>query len=84
VDRVNAGSLDARTIWQAHEIDATTVIEPANGTARAGDIVDVVIGSAGEEGDLTASLERVASRAAASSIRVRPPLPLASIGSYGR
>jgi ribosomal protein S12 methylthiotransferase len=90
VDRVADSGIEARTIWQAPEIDGTTRVERDVGSerlaVRPGDIVELVVDAVTEEGDLEASMTAVASRAplTPSRSRQRVQLPLATVGSYGR
>jgi ribosomal protein S12 methylthiotransferase len=86
VDRVGADRIEARTIWQAPEIDATTTVLRASSFVLApGTILDVTIEAASEDADLTASFVRVVQPVARSAKReARRALPLASIGSFGR
>ena len=87
VDRVTADRIEARTVWQAPEIDGTTTIQWEVGSGkwdvRSGDIVDVVIEGVSEDADLTASIVRVTSHFALPT-HPRRNLPLATVGSYGR
>ena len=90
VDRASeSGAVEARTIWQAHEIDGVTRV--AGGVEgwgpRPGDFVDVRIDGVSDDIDLVASIVRVADVPGAR--RAVPhnsgrTLPLASIGSWGR
>jgi ribosomal protein S12 methylthiotransferase len=86
VDRVHDdGTLETRTIWQAHEIDGVTTAGRGKEEGGRGDIVDVQIDAVVDDYDLTGTLLRVASP---SSFPLPPSrkraLPLASIGAYGR
>lgn len=85
VDRVAGHVVTGRTVWQAHDIDGITRIE-AHETLRPGDLLEVRVRSVEDDVDLTASVDRVMSRAStgATSTPVRRVLPLMSIGSYGR
>lgn len=84
VDHLHAGAAEARTIWQAHDIDGITTLD-GNGLA-AGDIVEARIEAVEDDVDLEATTVRVISRASAPAVppRKQRALPLASIGSYGR
>jgi ribosomal protein S12 methylthiotransferase len=90
VDRIlGDGTLEGRTIWQAHEIDATTTVTSgvrALGRGLgAGSIIDVRIEAVTDDADLTASAVRlVAPQAQSFTPRAERRLPLASIGSFGR
>ena len=86
VNRVDGELIEARAIWQADEIDGVTACSSRLAAVGPGDIVDVHVESVVDDYDLTASIERVLSRAnrepqAASRKR---QLPMISIGSYGR
>ncbi|MEX2180379.1 MAG: 30S ribosomal protein S12 methylthiotransferase RimO [Gemmatimonadaceae bacterium] len=88
VDRVHDDdTVEARTIWQAHDIDGTTLCTVANAAApvRSGTLMDVRIDSVADDVDLRATLVRTiatpATRPAPSRARM---LPLASTGSWGR
>jgi ribosomal protein S12 methylthiotransferase len=90
VDRASeSGAVEARTIWQAHEIDGVTRV--AGGVEgwgpRPGDFVDVRIDGVSDDIDLVASIVRVADVPGTLRAVPRNPgrtLPLASIGSWGR
>jgi len=90
VDRASeTGAVEARTIWQAHEIDGVTKVAGGiKGWAPGpGDFVDVRIDGVSDDIDLVASLVRVAD--VPGALRAVPSnpgrtLPLASIGSWGR
>ena len=84
IDRVPAGDdVQARTLWQAHDIDGITRIANAP-DLRPGDIVDLRIDAVDDDYDLRASLVRRVSRAEGGPPRARRNLPLVSIGSFGR
>jgi ribosomal protein S12 methylthiotransferase len=84
VDHKHAGAVEARTIWQAHDIDGITML--TGDTLSAGDIVEAQVDAVIDDVDLEASLVRVVSPAGAPNVQGRKPraLPLASIGSWGR
>jgi ribosomal protein S12 methylthiotransferase len=86
VDRVrDDGSLEARTIWQAHEIDATTSVLASSLVLGPGSILDVIVNGVTDDADLVASAVRVTNnQAPGTKHQQRRALPLASIGSYGR
>ena len=84
VDRVNAGGIEARTIWQAHDIDGITRMEHGAVSCAPGDLVQVRVESVEDDVDLTARVERVVSRAGAVPAPSRRALPLMTIGAYGR
>jgi hypothetical protein len=76
---------EARTLWQAHDIDGITVVNTGGTAVSPGSFLDVRVTSVEDDYDLTATLDRVIDRPA--SRLPRPSgraLPLASIGSYGR
>jgi ribosomal protein S12 methylthiotransferase len=82
VDRVHDdGTAEARTIWQAHEIDGVTYAGSGKREVGSGDIVDVRIDSVVDDYDLRATvLSRVARPPLPAS---RFPLPVLS-SAYGR
>ncbi len=84
VDRVGGGMIEGRTIWQAHDIDGITRIHQSGAAWTPGDILQVRVQSVEDDVDLTASVERVVSRAGAAPAPSRRALPLMTIGSYGR
>jgi ribosomal protein S12 methylthiotransferase len=84
VDRVNDDGIEARTIWQAHDIDGITRIRGDEAPCAAGDLLRVRVQSVEDDVDLTATVERVLSRAGATPAPKRRALPLITIGSYGR
>ena len=88
IDRVLPdGSAEARTIWQAHDIDGITVVDAGGVPMSPGDLVEVRIDSVVDDVDLAATvLRRVSSRPASTDMgaAARRALPLASIGSFGR
>ena len=86
VDRVGDDSAEARTIWQAHDIDGITMLSDQGLGLRAGDIVDVRIDAVEDDVDLAATVQSVVAQGPkpkALSARKRS-LPLASTGAYGR
>ena len=86
VDRVNDDGVEARTIWQAHDIDGITRIRQRAAALRPGDLMNVRVETVEDDVDLTASVERVLSRTgmAATPAGTRRMLPLMTIGSFGR
>ena len=84
VDRVQGDAIEARTVWQAHDIDGITRIDRNAAACVPGDILQVRVRSVEDDVDLTATTERVVSRAAATPTPSRRALPLITIGSYGR
>ena len=84
VDRVNAEGIEARTIWQAHDIDGVTRMEHGAVGCAPGDLVQVRVQSVEDDVDLTAHVERVVARAGVVPAPSRRALPLVTIGAYGR
>lgn len=86
VDRAHDETLEARTIWQAHEIDGLTIAAGGRREVGSGDLIDVRINGVVDDYDLTASIVTVTSRSPLPASRgsARRTLPMASIGSYGR
>jgi ribosomal protein S12 methylthiotransferase len=85
IDRVHPDRLEARAIWQAHEIDGTTRVGSGTWGVGSGDIIDVIVEAADQDGDLEASIVAVASHSPQPTPHSpRRQLPVASIGSYGR
>jgi ribosomal protein S12 methylthiotransferase len=85
IDRIGADGVEARTVWQADDIDGITTLAGAEGLAP-GTIVDVRIDEVVEDVNFAATVMRVAS-AAASPVTRRRGLPIAaggSISSFGR
>ncbi|HEY4218484.1 MAG TPA: 30S ribosomal protein S12 methylthiotransferase RimO [Gemmatimonadaceae bacterium] len=83
VDRVDDGVVQARTAWQADDIDGVTYVTSAAGIAP-GTLIDVLLDEVVEDVDFAATFVGVVSAPAAAP-RVRRVLPmLASIGSFGR
>ena len=88
VDRVHPdGSVEARTVWQADDVDGITMV--AGDELRAGMLIDVAIEDVVDDYNFAASLVRVVSAPPAPG-RVARQLPVvgsgsgASVGSYGR
>jgi ribosomal protein S12 methylthiotransferase len=85
IDRVNGGEVEARTVWQADDIDGIATLEGADGLAP-GTIVEVRIDDVVDDVNFAASVIRVASSATSTAPR-RRGLPIAaggSISSFGR
>jgi ribosomal protein S12 methylthiotransferase len=85
IDRIDGGSIEARTVWQADDIDGITFLDRADGLAP-GTIVDVRIDDVVDDVNFAATVIRVASAPAAGTPR-RRGLPIAagaSITSFGR
>jgi ribosomal protein S12 methylthiotransferase len=86
VDRVVDGEAQARTVWQADDVDGVTLLDGAE-SLPAGTIVDAVIEGVEEDVDFRAALLRVVDRPAAPANGRRRALPVVggtTIGSYGR
>ncbi|HET9453034.1 MAG TPA: 30S ribosomal protein S12 methylthiotransferase RimO [Gemmatimonadaceae bacterium] len=85
VDRVHdEDTIEARTIWQAHDIDGITLCrtQGAGYHARAGSLMDVRVDEVADDVDLRATIARVQSHS--TPPRAMRSLPLASIGSWGK
>jgi ribosomal protein S12 methylthiotransferase len=85
VDRIVDGEAQARTVWQADDVDGVTLLDGAE-SLTPGTIVDAVIEGVEEDVDFRATLLRVADRAAPPAAPRARSLPVvnASIGSFGR
>jgi len=83
VDRVrDDGSAQARTVWQADDVDGVTVIERA-ADLRPGSLADLTIRHVSEDGDFSATVDRVVSAPGAARRMRRLPVAV-TIGSFGR
>jgi ribosomal protein S12 methylthiotransferase len=85
IDRIADGGVEARTVWQADDIDGITTLVGADGLTP-GTIVDARIDEVVDDVNFAATVLRVASAPASSAPR-RRGLPIAagaSIGSFGR
>jgi ribosomal protein S12 methylthiotransferase len=85
VDRVDGGIVQARTTWQADDIDGVTYVAGADRVAP-GTLIDVTIDDIIEDVDHGSTLVRVMSApiAAPPPRRARTLPMLESIGSFGR
>jgi ribosomal protein S12 methylthiotransferase len=85
IDRIVDGEAQARTVWQADDIDGVTFLDGA-GSLAPGTIVDAVIEGIEEDVDFRASLLRVVDRPTTLETPRRRALPVMSvtIGSFGR
>ena len=83
VDRVDEGVVQARTAWQADDIDGVTIVRGA-ADAVPGAFVDVRLDSVEEDVDFEATFVRMASRPQPSATRRGRALPTLTIGSFGR
>lgn len=85
VDSVHDDFIEARTPWQADDIDGVTRIGTENAIPRPGSFVDVTIDAVVDDYDFEASLKRVISLPAGEPRRMRSlPVIGGSAGSYGR
>jgi ribosomal protein S12 methylthiotransferase len=86
VDRVqDDGLVEARTYWQADDIDGVTRLACDGGTPAPGSLVDVAIERVIDDYDFQASLVRLASPPPSRPSRARAlPVLGSSLGSYGR
>jgi ribosomal protein S12 methylthiotransferase len=87
VDAVHRGVVEARTIWQADDIDGLTRIArtASHPALRAGSLVEVKVERVVDDYDFDASLVRVVSGPAAPPARSRAlPVMSSTVGSYGR
>jgi ribosomal protein S12 methylthiotransferase len=85
IDRLSDGVVEARTVWQADDIDGITMVGNAHGLTP-GTIVDVRIDDVVDDVNFAATVLRVASAGRSGKPR-RRGLPIAagaSIGSFGR
>lgn len=94
VDRVqDDATVEARTIWQAHEIDGQTLVtmdgegRMADGERRMapGSIIEVAIDDVVDDYDLSASMRRMIQHPSAMTRHRARALPIApTISAYGR
>jgi len=83
VDRVDESTVQARTKWQADDIDGVTYVTGAEGIAP-GTFIDVRLTDVVEDVDFEGSFAGVISAPAAPVRAARSLRVLASIGSFGR
>ncbi len=83
VDRVDDDTVQARTIWQADDVDGITFVRGAEGIAP-GTFVDVRLDAVVDDVDFDASLVRVVSAPGPAPKRARVLTVLGSTGSFGR
>jgi ribosomal protein S12 methylthiotransferase len=83
VDRVDEGRVQARTKFQADDIDGVTYVRDAD-NLTPGTFADVRLEEVVEDVDFVASLVRVASAPQQPPRRVRALRVLESVGSFGR
>ena len=85
VDRVAEDFVEARTVWQADDVDGITRIIDEGSTPTPGSFVDVTLRSVVDDYDLEATLTRVVSAPSPLRRTTRAlPVVTGSIGSYGR
>jgi ribosomal protein S12 methylthiotransferase len=85
IDRVTGAGVEARTVWQADDIDGITLLKKAEGLVP-GTIVDVSVDDVLDDVSFEASVIRVVSSPIGAAPR-RRTLPIAtgaSISSFGR
>ncbi|HVX39020.1 MAG TPA: 30S ribosomal protein S12 methylthiotransferase RimO [Gemmatimonadaceae bacterium] len=83
VDRVDDDVIQARTVWQADDIDGVTYVA-ADTPIAPGSFLDVRLDEVVEDVDFAASLVGVVSAPAARPMRARTLPVLGTIGSFGR
>ncbi|MFL5605285.1 MAG: 30S ribosomal protein S12 methylthiotransferase RimO [Gemmatimonadaceae bacterium] len=85
VDRIVDGEAQARTVWQADDVDGIAYLQGAE-SLRPGTIVDAVIETIEDDVDFRATVLRVVDVPGAAPVRATRSLPVmsATIGSFGR
>jgi ribosomal protein S12 methylthiotransferase len=84
IDRIVDGVAQARTVWQADDVDGIAYVQGAESLAP-GTIIDAVIEGIEDDVDFNATLLRVIDAPHAPAKRVRSlPVMATSIGSFGR
>jgi ribosomal protein S12 methylthiotransferase len=84
VDRIVDGEAQARTVWQADDVDGIAYVQGAEDLAP-GTIIDAVIEGIEDDVDFRATLLRVVDAPSARPKRARAlPMLSTSIGSFGR
>ena len=83
VDRVNDDAVQARTPWQADDIDGVTIVRGAIG-AVPGAFLDVRLDSVEDDVDFGATFIGAAPIPHPAAARQRRALPTLTIGSFGR
>jgi ribosomal protein S12 methylthiotransferase len=85
VDRIVDGEAQARTVWQADDVDGVTLLDGAE-HLQPGTIVDAVIEGIEDDVDFRATLLRVVDRPGAPTPARTRSLPVmgTTIGSFGR
>lgn len=84
VDRVDGETVEARTTWQAHEIDGVTRASAGSWPVAPGTFIEVEIDSVVDDVDLNATIVSRVLHDPRPVAQTRRALPLASIGSFGR
>jgi ribosomal protein S12 methylthiotransferase len=84
IDRITPDGVEARTVWQADDIDGITMLTGAEGLAP-GTIVDVRVDEVVDDVNFAATVQRVSDAMQPAGKR-RRALPMVghSIGSFGR
>jgi ribosomal protein S12 methylthiotransferase len=85
VDRIADGEAQARTVWQADDVDGIAYLQGAE-TLAPGTIVDAVIEGIEDDVDFRATVLRVVNVAGAAPVRAARSLPVMGVtmGSFGR
>ena len=85
VDRLVDGEAQARTVWQADDVDGVTLLDGAE-SLEPGTIVDAVVEGIEDDVDFRATLLRIVDRPGSPPPARARALPVmnASIGSFGR
>lgn len=83
VDRVDDDVVQARTMWQADDIDGVTYVSGAEGVLP-GSFIDIRLDEVVDDVDYAASLVAVVSTPTAPPRRARALPVMGSIGSFGR
>ena len=83
VDRVDDRVVQARTAWQADDIDGITIVRGAP-DATPGTFVDARLDSVEDDVDFAATFVRTAGSPTSAPVRRRRTLPTLTIGSFGR
>jgi ribosomal protein S12 methylthiotransferase len=83
VDRVDDSVIQARTVWQADDIDGVTYVSGADGVTP-GTFIDVRLDEVLEDVDLAATLVQVVSTPVPRPRAARLLPMLQSVGSFGR
>ena len=83
VDRVDDRVVQARTAWQADDIDGITIVRGAP-DATPGTFVDARLDSVEDDVDFAATFVRTAGSPQSAPVRRRRTLPTLTIGSFGR